>query len=502
MECIGVSSNAAADVWCGEGVSGFSRRWESAEGDRLSGGYGMSADANYDAAIIGAGQAGGPLALALADAGWRVALIERKHVGGTCINEGCTPTKTMIASARVAYLAQRAGEFGVHVGELRTEMAAVRERKDHMVENFRAGSLRRLKGTRGLTLLRGSGRFIDHHRIEILEPAGASRKIHADKVFINTGLRPRIPTLEGLDGVPYLDSTTVTDLDAVPSHLLILGGGYIGVEFGQMFRRFGSDVTIIQRASQLLTHEDEDIAEEVAKILCDDGIRSLLETTPTDVCSAVGGGIDLRVRSGLAEEVLHGSHLLIAVGRVPNTEDLNVEAAGIEVDDRGFIPTDECLQTAVSGIYALGDVKGGPAFTHISYDDYRIVRANLLEGGDVTMADRLIPYTVFIDPQLGGIGITERQATHDGLRIRVAKMPMSAVARALEMDEARGVMKVLIDAETDRIAGASILGVDGGEMMAVLQMAMIGKLPYTVLRDAVFSHPSLSESLNNLFREL
>ncbi len=459
----------------------------------------MSVEANYDAAIIGAGQAGSPLARALADAGWRVAMIERKHVGGTCVNEGCTPTKTMIASARVAYLAHRAGEFGVHVGDLRVDMPVVRERKNHMVESFRAGSLRSLEKTRGLALLRGTGRFIAPHRIGIVEPSGASEEIHADKIFIDSGLRPRIPAVEGLEEVPYLDSTTVMDLDAVPSHLLILGGGYIGVEFGQMFRRFGSDVTIIQRASQLLTHEDEDIAEDVGKILRDDGIHVLLDTTATKASLTVEGGMALRVRNALGEEILHGSHLLVAVGRVPNTEDLHVEAAGIELDDRGFIRVDQRLQTVVPGIYALGDVKGGPAFTHISYDDYRIVRTNLLEDGDATTDDRLIPYTVFIDPQLGGIGITEREATQQGRRIRVAKMPMSYVARALEMDEARGVMKVLVDVETSQIAGASILGIEGGEIMAVLQMAMLGKLPYIVLRDAVFAHPSLSEALNNLF---
>ena len=459
----------------------------------------MSVEANYDAAIIGAGQAGSPLARALADAGWRVALIERKHVGGTCINEGCTPTKTMIASARVAHLAHRAGEFGVHLSNLRVDMSVVRERKDLMVESFRAGSLRGLEKTRGLALLRGTGRFIAPHRIGIVEPSGASQEVRAGTIFIDSGLRPRIPTLEGLDEVPYLDSTSVMDLDAVPSHLLIVGGGYIGVEFGQMFRRFGSDVTIIQRASQLLTREDGDVAEEITEILREDGIRILLDTAPIGVSTAVGGGIDLRVKNALAEETLQGSHLLVAVGRVPNTEDLHVEAAGIELDDRGFIPVDQRLQTAVPGIYALGDVKGGPAFTHISYDDYRIVRANLLEDGDATTDDRLIPYTVFIDPQLGGIGITEREATQQGRRIRVAKMPMSYVARALEMDEARGVMKVLVDVETSQIAGASILGIEGGEIMAILQMAMLGKLPYTVLRDAVFAHPSLSEALNNLF---
>ncbi len=407
----------------------------------------MATDKHYDAAIIGAGQAASPLALALANAGWQVALIERNHVGGTCVNEGCTPTKTMIASARVAYLARRSGDFGVWTGETRADITAVRQRKTNMVMSFRAGSLRRLKETDGLTLLRGTGRFLASDRIEILAEAGTTREIRADKVFINTGLRPRVPDLEGLDDVPFLDSTSVMDLDVVPSHLLILGGGYIGVEFGQMFRRFGSDVTIVQRGAQLLAHEDKDVAEEVEKILVEDGIHILPDTEAVRVSKREDGDIEVHVRGSQGDEVLRGSHLLMAVGRVPNVEDLNLDAAGIELDDRGFIPTDSRLQTAVPGIYALGDVKGGPAFTHISYDDYRISRINLLEGGDATTANRLVPYTVFIDPQLGGIGLTEKEAARTGRRVRVARMPMSYVARALEMDETRGVMKVLVDAE-------------------------------------------------------
>lgn len=462
----------------------------------------MATDKHYDAAIIGAGQAASPLALALANAGWQVALIERNHVGGTCINEGCTPTKTMIASSRVAHICGRAEEFGIHASPIGVDMKVVRARKRKMVESFRAGSLRRLKETDGLTLLRGTGRFLASERIEILAEAGTTQEIRADKVFINTGLRPRVPALEGLDGVPFLDSTSVMDLDVVPSHLLILGGGYIGVEFGQMFRRFGSDVTIVQRGPQLLAHEDKDVAEEVAKILVEDGIHILLDAEALRVFRGGDEGIELHVRGPRGDEVLNGSHLLVAVGRVPNVEDLSLDSAGIELDDHGFIPADEQLRTCIPEIYALGDVKGGPAFTHIAYDDYRVIRTNLLEGGDATAANRLVPYTVFMDPQLGGIGLTERDAAQSGRRFRIAKMPMSYVARALETDESRGVMKVLIDDDTEQIIGASILGIEGGEIMAVLQMAMIGKLPYTTLRDAVFAHPSLAEAMNNLFAML
>jgi pyruvate/2-oxoglutarate dehydrogenase complex dihydrolipoamide dehydrogenase (E3) component len=276
----------------------------------------------------------------------------------------------------------------------------------------------------------------------------------------------------------------------------------VGVEFAQMFRRFGSEVTIVQRGGQLLTHEDADVAAEVISILHGDGIEVVLNTDAQRVARDSVGAVQLHVRTPQGERVLIGSHLLLAVGRVPNTEQLNLEAAGVETDDRGYIRVDQRLETGVPGIYALGDVKGGPAFTHIAYDDFRIIRTNLLEGGDATTESRLIPYTVFIDPQLGGVGLTERQARKEGRNVKIAKMPMSYVSRALEVDEPRGMMKVIVDAEADQILGVAILGIEGGEVMAVLQMAMMGNLPYTVLQDAVFSHPTLAESLNNLFAML
>jgi pyruvate/2-oxoglutarate dehydrogenase complex dihydrolipoamide dehydrogenase (E3) component len=293
------------------------------------------------------------------------------------------------------------------------------------------------------------------------------------------------------------------ELGEVPDHLIVVGGGYVGVEFGQMFRRFGAAVTIVQRSEQLLTHEDADIAEEVAQILREDGIKVLLNSDAQSVERDTEGHISLTLDDG---RTIGGSHLLIAAGRVPNTEPLNLEAAGIETTARGHIQVNERLETNVfsasGGIYALGDVKGGPAFTHIAYDDFRIVRTNLLEGGDATTEGRLIPYTVFIDPQLGGVGLTEQQARDQGRNIKIAKMPMSHVARAIEVDETRGLMKVIVDADSDQILGAAILGLEGGEVMSVLQMAMMGRLPYTTLRDAAFAHPTLTESLNNLFMTL
>jgi pyruvate/2-oxoglutarate dehydrogenase complex dihydrolipoamide dehydrogenase (E3) component len=328
---------------------------------------------------------------------------------------------------------------------------------------------------------------------------GGTRHLAAEKILINTGARPRTPSLPGLDSVPYLDSTAIMELDEVPEHLLVLGGGYIGLEFGQMFRRFGSRVTIVQRRGQLLTREDPDVAEEIASILREDGIDVLLETQPASVDNATDGQIQLTVRTPDGERTLTGSHLLVAAGRVPNSDQLNLQAAGISVNKRGFIPVNERLKTSVPGVYALGDVNGGPAFTHVSYDDYRIMRSSLLEGGDATTTGRPVPYVVFIDPQLGRVGLSEKEARDQGRNFRVAKIPMTWVARSLEMDEARGFMKALVDTDTDQILGAAILGIEGGEVMTVLQMPMMGGVPYTAIKDAVFAHPTLAESLNNLF---
>ena len=462
----------------------------------------MSTPNEYDAIIIGAGQAGPPLASALTSAGWKTALIERKFVGGTCINFGCTPTKTMVASARSAYAARRSGDYGVHHGPINLDMVEVRQRKRDIVESFRSGSLRRIENNEGLDFFRGEASFTGPKSIRIRLNDGGERELRARNFFINTGGRPLWPDLPGLDQVEALDSTSIMELDRIPEHLLILGGGYVGIEFGQMFRRFGSQVTIIQRGNQLLNREDTDIAEEVTRILQEDGIEILLDSEALQINKGEQGQILLKIQTPEGQKTLPGSHLLVAVGRVPNTEALNLEAAGVKIGKRGFIQVNANLETTQPGIYALGDVKGGPAFTHISYDDYRIIKANLLDGGRRTINDRPVPYTVFIDPQLGRVGLSETEARQKGYQIRVAKMPMNYVARALEVDESRGIMKAIVDANNGQILGCAILGIEGGELMAVIQVAMMGKLPYTALRDGVFTHPSLSESMNNLFASL
>lgn len=464
----------------------------------------MKATQHYDAIIIGAGQSGGPLTTALAGAGRKVALIEREHIGGTCINTGCTPTKTMIASGRVAYLARRAADYGVRTGPVSVDVRAVRARKRELVESFRKSSREQIEGADGADLLFGEAEFTGSKQVDVALFDGGSRTLSADMVFINTGARPGMPPVEGLEEVGALDSTTVMELEEAPEHLLVLGGGYIGLEFGQLYRRFGSRVTIAHRGPQLMSGEDADVACEVANILREDGIEVLLNAEAYRAQRRTGGEIHLsiRSRSGGQERTLTGSHLLVAAGRKPNTEGLNLEATGVSTDDRGFVQVNDRLETNAPGIYAMGDVTGGPQFTHISYDDFRILRTNLIDGGDATTIGRLAPYTIFIDPQLGRVGMTEEQARSEGRNIRVAKMPMNQVARALETDEPRGSMKAVVDADTEQILGCAALGLEGGEIMAMMQIAMMGKLPYTALRDGIFAHPTLAESLNNLFGNL
>ncbi len=462
----------------------------------------MTAAQSYDAIVIGTGQGGKPLAGALAQADWTVAVIEKDdRVGGTCVVVGCTPTKTMFASARVAHLTRRAADYGVMTGLISVDQEVVRRRKRDIVDSFSSGSQKGLEKWETLDLIFGEARFSGPLEITVRLTAGGEQILTAPKIFINTGTRNTVPPIPGLDTVPHLDSTSIMELDKAPKHLVVLGGGYIGLEFAQMFRRFGSRVTIIEMLPQLLAREDEDVAEEVADILRGEGIEVLLDTKVTRV-GAAEDGVQISATGPEGEVQIVASDVLVAVGRRPNSDMLDLAAAGIEADERGFIKVNDTLETTAPGIYALGDVNGGPAFTHISYDDFRVLRSNILESGSATVALRQEPYAVFIDPQLGRVGLSERQARERGLNYRVAKMPMTHVARSLEQDETRGFMKVLVDADTNQILGASILSSEGAEIMSMIQIAMMGQLPYTVLRDGVFAHPSYAEALNNLFAGL
>ncbi len=494
----------------------------------------------FDAVVIGSGQSGTPLASALAQSGRRTALIERAHIGGTCINEGCTPTKTMVASGRVAYLAKRASEYGVwnvpsqnlekghkvfHGKDeggwenfnVAVDMQKVRQRKREIVETFRGGSEGRLSKQEGLEVINGDAAFKDAHTLTVkLNGDGDDQvDVEAETFFVNVGERPARPELPGLEVVEagrVLDSTSIMELDEVPHHLIVLGGGYIGLEFGQLFRRLGSKVTIIQRAKQLVPREDAEIAEAVQNIMEEDGIHVELSTIVANVKPDDCGSVARKVivyyedRTTGKKGLVNGSHILLATGRTPNTDTLDLSAAGVHLASRGHIIVNEKLQTNIPHIYGLGDCHGGPAFTHMSYDDFRVIKANFISHSatSVTTTDRQVPYVMYIDPQLGHIGLHEHEAKakFGDAAIKTATMPMAWVARALETDESRGLMKAVVHTETEQILGFTCLGLEGGEVMSIVQTAMMGKLKYSVLQNAIFAHPSLAESLNNIWSYL
>jgi pyruvate/2-oxoglutarate dehydrogenase complex dihydrolipoamide dehydrogenase (E3) component len=441
----------------------------------------------YDAIVIGSGQAGNPLSQKLADRGWTVALIEREHLGGTCINTGCTPTKTMIASAQVAHYARNAGKWGVRAGEVSVDLSKVVARKDQIVGQWRSSQERKVEERKTLHLYRGQARFVSPHQVRV-----GDEILDSERIFINTGTRPTVPPVEGLSGIDFLDNASIMRLTEVPEHLLVLGGGYIGLEFGQMFRRFGSRVTVVHRAEQILPHEDADVAEALQKALEAEGIRFVLKATTTRV-EKHNGGVSLTIQVQGATETVRGSRLLVATGRRPNTDDLGLQDAGVQTDPRGFVRVNNRLETSVPGVWALGDVKGGPAFTHISFNDYQIVYANLIEGKALTTDNRPVPYSVFTDPQLGRVGLTEKEARATGRRLKIGKIPMSWVARAIERDETAGLMKLVVDGDTDQILGAAILALEGGELVQILGAVMLAGAPYTLLKGAVYIHPTLAE---------
>jgi pyruvate/2-oxoglutarate dehydrogenase complex dihydrolipoamide dehydrogenase (E3) component len=445
----------------------------------------------FDAIIIGTGQAGVPLAKALADKGRKLAVIEHNLLGGSCVNYGCTPTKAMVASARRAFAARASGEHGVLAQSVTVDLKKIVERKDKIVQSFRNGVEKRLTHE-NITLYRTTGKFVDTYKVQVGEAV-----IEGEKIFINTGQSPMIPKIAGLETVPYLDSTAILDLQELPEHLLVLGGGYVGLEFGQMFRRFGSKVTIIQRGDMLAKTEDEDIEKEIRAVLEREGITVLLESQ-TEKVEKNKKEITLTIdRNGLVEKI-SGSHLLVATGRKPNTRELDLDKAGIAYDDRSFIKTNEKLETNVPNIWALGDVKGGPAFTHVSYNDYEIVYGNIVEGKSLTTKDRVLVYAMFIDPSLGRAGMTERETKEKSFDYAVAEYPMSYVARAIELGETAGKMKLIVDKKTEKILGAAILGYEGAELIHTIAAYMNAGASYKTAQRAITIHPTLSEGIQSL----
>ncbi len=454
----------------------------------------------FGAIIIGAGQAARPLAYELGKRSIKTAVVEKDFVGGSCINYGCTPTKTMLASAHAADLARRLPGYGVYAGdEVAVAMPQVLKRKNRVVGQFRHSQEEQFAHYECLELIYGEAAFQDKQTVEVRLRTGGRRSLQSELIFINCGTRAAVPPVAGLAELDYLTSRTLLDLAEIPEHLLILGGGYIGLEFGQMFRRFGSAVTILQRGGQLLSREDPEVALEMERILRQDGIAVHTHTQAQRVTRLTGGTLQITAEANGTTCRFTGSHLLVAAGTQPNTDALNLPAAGVVVDEGGFIRVNDQLQTSQPGIYALGDIKGGPAFTHISYDDYRIIRTNLLDGGSASTRDRMVPYTVFTDPQLGRVGLTETEARRQGYRVKTARLPMRSVARAIELDQTRGLIQAVVDMDTDKLLGAAVLGMEGGEIMAMLQIAMMGNLSYQALRDSTFAHPTLAEALNSLF---
>jgi pyruvate/2-oxoglutarate dehydrogenase complex dihydrolipoamide dehydrogenase (E3) component len=450
----------------------------------------------FDAIVVGSGQGGNPLAYRLADLGWSVALIEKKNLGGTCINVGCTPTKTMVHRAQVAYYARNSSRWGVRSANVSVDFERIAAQKDQVVLRFRQNQENQVKKRANLRLFRGHARFRSAHQLLV-----DGESLESDKIFVDVGAHPAIPAIPGLESVGYLTSESLLELRSLPESLVVLGGGYIGLEFAQMFRRFGSAVTLIHRGPQIVSREDAEVAGELQKALETEGIRFLLNAKATRVAADADSctvSYEIDSQSG----TVSGSHLLVATGRRPNTDDLGLENAGIARDQAGNIQVNERLETTVPGVWALGDSKGGPAFTHISYNDFQVIFGNVIEGKSLSVAHRYVPYCVFTDPQLGGVGLTEKEARRQGYRLKIGKIPMSYVARAIERDETAGMMKVVVDASNDRILGASILSSEGGELVQILGAMILANQPYTLLKGAVYIHPTLAEGLFALLEDV
>ncbi len=442
---------------------------------------------SFDAIIIGSGQAGNPLAHRLADKGWTVGLIEREHLGGSCVNHGCTPTKTMLASAQVAYEARRGAELGVRVGGVTVDLPAVVARKKAIVLQWRQGQEKHTASRPNIALHRGAARFTGPHTVAV-----GDAQVTAEHIFINTGTSPLVLPIPGIDRVPFLTNRTIMDLTEVPEHLLVVGASYVGLEFGQMFRRFGSRVTIVEVADQIVPREDPDVATTLQQALESEGIAFLLDRQATRI-EGQDGDLRVSVKGGAGtERVLEASHVLLAAGRRPNTADLGLDAGGIE-HERGWIKVNDRLETNVPGVYALGDVTGGPAFTHISYNDFQIIFHNLFNEAKLSTAGRIVPYALFTDPELGRVGMTEREARASGRRVLVGVIPLSYVARAIERGTTAGLMKVVIDADTEHILGAAVLSPSGGELVQTLMALMMANASWRLFYQAVYIHPTMTE---------
>jgi pyruvate/2-oxoglutarate dehydrogenase complex dihydrolipoamide dehydrogenase (E3) component len=453
--------------------------------------------AAYDAIIIGTGQAGPALARRLAGAGWTIAVIERKLFGGTCVNNGCTPTKTLIASAYAAYLARRAAEYGVTVGgPVGVDMKAVKARKDAVVRPSREGVERSLRSLKGCTVFQGHGRFVGPKNVQVNDEV-----LSADKIFINVGARAVVPPIPGLEQVPYLTNSSMMDLDFVPAHLVVLGGSYVGLEFAQAYRRFGSEVTVIERAPHLIAREDEDVSRAVAEILKEENIDIRLNSKVVAVAKE-GNNIAVTVENAGTKSQVIGSHLLLAIGRRPNTDDLGLDKAGVTSDARGYIQVDDQLRTNVPGIWALGDCNGHGAFTHTSWNDFQIVAANLLDNDPRRVSDRITAYALYTDPPLGRAGMTETEVRKSGRPALIATMAMEDVSRAYEKGETKGFMKILVDKETKQLLGASLLGLSGDEVIHCILDVMYAKAPCTVLQRAMHIHPTVSEFIPTMLEDL
>ena len=451
----------------------------------------------YDAIIIGTGQAGPALAVRLAGSGMKVAIIERKRFGGTCVNDGCIPTKTLVASARAAHIARRAGDYGVTIdGSITVDMKKVKARKDAVVRSSNQGVEKWLKGSANVTVYQGHARFVGDHQFSV-----GDHRLEAEKIFINVGGRAAMPQLPGLDQVKTLNNSSMMDVDFVPEHLIVIGGSYIGLEFAQMYRRFGSAVTIVEMAPRLIQREDEDVSQTIREILESENIHVRLNAE----CIAFekrGDKIAVNVDCNQGDKSVIGSHVLLAIGRVPNTDDLGLDTTGATVDQRGYIQVDDQLRTKLAGIYALGDCNGRGAFTHTAYNDYEIVAANLLDGDPRRVSDRITAYALYIDPPLGRAGMTEAEARKSGRKALLGKRPMTRVGRAVEKGETQGFMKVLVDAETNEILGASLLGIECDEVIHSILDVMYAKAPYTVIQRAMHIHPTVSELIPTMLAEL